>query len=42
MIATEKDVRAWARKVGIPVGERGRLQAHVWQAYLEAHPEASN
>ena len=33
---------AWARKVGIPVGERGRLQAHVWAAYLEQHPEASN
>jgi hypothetical protein len=42
MIATDKDVRAWARKVGIPVGERGRLQAHVWQAYLEQHPEAHN
>jgi hypothetical protein len=42
MIATAKDVRAWARKVGIPVGERGTLQAYVWDAYLEAHPEACN
>jgi hypothetical protein len=42
MKATEKDVRAWARKVGIPVGERGRLQAHVWVAYLEQNPQASN
>ena len=42
MIATEKDVRAWARKVGIPVGERGRLQRFVWQAYLEQHPQAHN
>jgi hypothetical protein len=42
MKATEKDVRAWARKVGIPVGERGRLQAHVWAAYLEQNPQASN
>jgi hypothetical protein len=42
MRATEKDVRAWARKVGIPVGQRGRLQAEVWTAYLEQHPEASN
>ena len=42
MIATDKDVRAWARKVGIPVGQRGRLQRLVWQAYLEQNPQASN
>ena len=42
MIATSKDVRAWAQKIGIRVGQRGTLQAHVWDAYLEAHPEASN
>lgn len=42
MIATAKDVRAWARKIGLRVGERGPLQVNVWQAYLEQHPEASN
>ena len=42
MIATVADVRKWAREMGIPVGVRGRLQAHVWEAYLETHPEASN
>jgi hypothetical protein len=42
MIATSKDVREWARRMGMPVGERGTLQANVWHAYLEQHPEASN
>ena len=42
MIATTKDVRAWARKVGIPVGKRGALRVHVWEDYLEQHPEANN
>lgn len=42
MIATAKDVRAWARQMGITVGTRGHLPAHVWTAYLEAHPEAHN
>lgn len=42
MIATTKDVRDWARKMGIPVGKRGRLSAVLWQDYLERHPEAHN
>jgi len=42
MIATAKDVRAWARKNGISVGDRGTIQAQLWEMYLEHHPEASN
>ena len=42
MKATVRDVRAWARNVGMPVGERGPLQAPIWDAYLEQHPEAHN
>lgn len=42
MIATAKDVRAWARRMGIHVGTRGHLPAAVWAAYLEQHPEANN
>jgi hypothetical protein len=42
MIATAKDVRAWAREVGLKVGTRGHLPGYIWAAYLEQHPEASN
>jgi hypothetical protein len=42
MIATARDVRAWARKGGAPVGNRGPLPAWLWAAYLEQHPEANN
>ena len=45
MIATDKDVRAWARewsKGEIPIPSRGRIPAWLWTAYLEQHPEASN
>ena len=30
-------VRAWARDAGLEVAERGRLSAHVLQAYQQAH-----
>ena len=30
-------VRAWARTVGLPVPDRGRLQPAVWQAWRAAH-----
>ncbi|MEN0139731.1 MAG: histone-like nucleoid-structuring protein Lsr2 [Rhodococcus sp. (in: high G+C Gram-positive bacteria)] len=33
------DVRAWAREHGLPVSDRGRLRAEVWEAYTAAHPE---
>jgi DNA polymerase-3 subunit epsilon len=32
-------VRAWARSLGIAVGDRGRLPAAVFAAYAEAHSE---
>ncbi len=31
-------VRAWARRAGIAVPERGRLRPEVWQAWRSAHP----
>jgi hypothetical protein len=33
------EVRAWARAHGIPVSDRGRLRAEVWEAYTSDHPE---
>jgi len=43
MIATAKDVRAWAQENYVyPVNPRGRVPKHIWDAYLEVHPEASN
>ena len=42
MIATDKDVRAWARKLDLRVGQRGKVRRVIWEAYLETHPEASN
>ncbi|MGW5152297.1 Lsr2 family DNA-binding protein [Rhodococcus koreensis] len=33
------EVRAWAREHGVPVSDRGRLRAEVWEAYTDAHPE---
>lgn len=32
------EVRAWARRNGIEVNDRGRLRSEVVQAYLDAHP----
>lgn len=32
-----KDVRAWARSVGCDVTERGRVPAHIREAYDAAH-----
>ena len=31
------DVRAWARKRGIAVSDKGRVPAEVLQSYLDAH-----
>ena len=43
MIATAKDVRAWAQSQGITQGvHEYSLSAAVWWAYLEPHPEATN
>ena len=43
MIATAKDVRAWAQSLGITQGVHDyMLSAAVWEAYMETHPEASN
>lgn len=30
-------VRAWAKEQGYPVGVRGRLAPHIWEAYAAAH-----
>lgn len=32
-------VRAWARKHGIPVPDRGRLRPDVWEAFTAANPD---
>ncbi len=32
-----REVRAWARANGIPVGDRGRLPPDVWDAWHAAH-----
>jgi hypothetical protein len=40
MKATDADIRRWARSQGIPVGERGRVQDKIRDAYYETHPEA--
>jgi len=37
---TDKDIRAWADKVGIRTTPRGRLGDDVVLRYIEAHPEA--
>jgi hypothetical protein len=34
---TVADVRAWARRAGIRVPDRGRLRPEVWAAFSEAH-----
>lgn len=36
-VATGADVRAWARKRGIPVGTRGRLSAELIESFHKAH-----
>ena len=36
---TTAQVRAWARRAGIEVPERGRLRPEVWVAYRTDHPE---
>jgi hypothetical protein len=38
--APAAEVRAWARSVGMAVGDRGRLPAEVVQAWHEAHGTA--
>lgn len=35
---TAADVRQWAKEVGFPVGERGRLSPDLIEAYVKAHP----
>ena len=35
---TTKEVRAWARRVGIDVPAGGRLRSEVWASYRDAHP----
>ena len=35
--ASAKDVRDWARSVGYDVTERGRVPAHIREAYDAAH-----
>jgi hypothetical protein len=30
------EVRAWARAVGLPVPDRGRLRPEIWQAWHDA------
>ncbi len=42
LIATTKDVRQWARKVGLQLGTNGYIPVRVWDLYLEQHPEAHN
>ena len=42
MIATSKDVRAWARAIGIRVSTRGPIDQATLAHYLERHPQASN
>ncbi|MFC0447047.1 Lsr2 family DNA-binding protein [Rhodococcus jostii] len=32
------EVRAWARAHGLPVSDRGRLRAEIWEAYATVHP----
>ena len=36
------EVRSWARRVGLPVTDRGRLRPDVWSAYHEAHADAGS
>jgi hypothetical protein len=31
------EVRAWAREVGLPVPDRGRLRPDIWQAWHDAN-----
>jgi len=31
------EVRAWARAVGLPVPDRGRLHPDIWQAWHDAN-----
>lgn len=35
------EVRAWAREVGIPVGERGRIDRDVYEQYAVARAAAT-
>lgn len=35
---TTRDVRLWARQVGLDVPRGGRLRPEIWAAYREAHP----
>jgi hypothetical protein len=36
--ASSAQVRAWARKNGCQVADKGRIPAHVLAAYQQAHP----
>ena len=42
VIATAKDVRAWARQMGLTMGKSAYVPVHVWDLYLETYPEAHN
>lgn len=33
------EVRAWARQVGLPVTDRGRLRPEIWAAWRADHPQ---
>lgn len=35
------DIRAWAKTQGLPVHERGRIQADIRKAYYAAHGQAA-
>ncbi|MET0457767.1 MAG: ERCC4 domain-containing protein [Ilumatobacteraceae bacterium] len=35
------EVRSWARGIGLPVPDRGRLRPDVWSAYHQAHAGAA-
>lgn len=37
LTASDKQIRAWARAHGLPVGLRGKLRADIREAYVEAH-----
>ncbi|WP_172649368.1 Lsr2 family DNA-binding protein, partial [Mycobacterium tuberculosis] len=32
------ELRAWAKSVGLPVSDRGRLRPQILQAWRAAHP----
>ncbi|HEY3262387.1 MAG TPA: ERCC4 domain-containing protein [Pseudonocardiaceae bacterium] len=36
------EVRAWARRSGLDVPDRGRLRPEIWQSWRQAHPPESH